>query len=139
MHPVSFWMNLPRAFGASASQNSQKTALFWGDREFSYTELWGQSLAVAAQLQDEFGVKPGNRIALWLKNCPEFVPALMGALRTGAVVVPINNFLKPDEVNFILRDAGADLLITNDELGTHSAALRVARPELRLWHVEKFP
>lgn len=132
-------MNLAGAFGASARQNPQKTALFWGEREFSYAELWGQSVAVAAQLQDEFGVKVGDRVALWLKNCPEFVPALMGALRVGAVVVPINNFLKPDEVNFILRDAGADVLITNDELGAHSAVLMAARPQLRLWHVEKFP
>ena len=46
------------------------------------------------------------------------------------MVVPINNFLKPDEVNFILGDAGIDVLITDAELGAHHRALEAARPAL---------
>jgi long-chain acyl-CoA synthetase len=54
------------------------------------------------------------------------------------VVVPINNFLKPDEVSYILRDAGIDLLITDAELGAHFPALATARPTLKVLKVEEF-
>jgi long-chain acyl-CoA synthetase len=130
-------MNLVGAFAESVRQHSQKTALFWGDREYSYAELWRQSVAVSGQLQQQFGVKPGDRVGLWLKNCPEFIPSLFGILHAGAVVVPVNNFLKPDEVNYILGDAGIDVLITDTELGAHHRTLQAARPHLRLLPIEQ--
>ena len=82
-------------------------------------------------------VQPGDRVGLWLKNCPEFIPSLFGILHAGAVVVPINNFLKPDEVNFILGDAGIDVVITDAELGAHHRALEAARPHLKLFRIEQ--
>ena len=130
-------MNLAGAFAESVQKQPQKIALFWGEREYSYADLWRQSVFVADQLQDRFGVKPGDRVGLWLKNCPEFIPALFGILRAGAVVVPINNFLKTDEVNYILGDAGIDVLITDADLGTHHRALEAARPRLELFRVEQ--
>ncbi len=129
-------MNLAGAFAESVRQRPQKIALFWGDREYSYGELWRQSALVAEQLRQRFGVKPGDRVGLWLKNCPEFIPSLFGILHAGAVVVPINNFLKPDEVNYILNDAGIDVLITDAELGAHHRALEAARPHLKLFRIE---
>ena len=131
-------MNLARAFSESVHKQPNKIALFWGEREYSYTELWRQSVFVSEHLQQHFGVKPGDRVGLWLKNCPEFIPSLFGILRAGAVVVPINNFLKTDEVSFILSDAGIDVLITDAELGTHHRALQAARPQLKLFRIEQF-
>ena len=131
-------MNLARAFEESVQRHPEKIALFWGEREFSYAELWKQSRFVSTELGGRFGVKPGDRVGLWLKNCPEFVPALFGILHAGAVVVPINNFLKPDEVNYILADAGIDVLITDAELGAHFPALAAARPALKMLQVETF-
>jgi long-chain acyl-CoA synthetase len=129
-------MNLASAFAASVKKLPDKTALFWGDREYSYAELWQQTDWVSNQLHGELKVKPGDRVGLWLKNCPEFVGALFGILNCGAVAVPINNFLKPDEVNYILQDAGIDVLITDAELGSHSRALHAAGPELKLLKIE---
>ena len=130
-------MNLAGAFADSVHRQPQKIALFWGEREYSYAELWRQSIFVSDQLQHRFDVKPGDRVGLWLKNCPEFIPSLFGILRAGAVVVPINNFFKPDEVNYILRDAGIDVLITDAELGAHHRALESARPHLKLFRIEQ--
>src|SRR5882757_6513520 len=98
-------MNLISAFAASVKQRPDETALFWGDEQFVYQQLWDRAAQVAARLQSEFGVKPGQRVGLWLKNSPEFIFAFFGILRTGAVVVPINSFLKSEEVSFILQDA----------------------------------
>ena len=121
-------MNLATAFGHSVEKWPEKTALFWGEREFSYTELKAQSLSVSRALQERFKVAQGDRVGLWLKNCPEFIPALFGILQTGAVAVPINNFLKTDEVKYILNDAEIDVLITDEELGSHHRSLASGRP-----------
>lgn len=129
-------MNLASAFAESVKKRPHKIALFWGEREYSYGELWAQTMDVAEALHDKFEVKPGARVGLWLKNCPEFIPALFGVLQLGAVAVPINNFLKTDEVNFILADAGIDVLITDAELGTHARTLGMARPALKVFRVE---
>jgi long-chain acyl-CoA synthetase len=104
-------MNLALAFAESARLNPAKTALFWGQDQFTYSQFWAQTLAVAKRLGSEFGVKPGDRVGVWLQNCPEFVPAIFGIWQAGAIVVPINNFLKPAEVQFIVSDAGINVLI----------------------------
>src|SRR5678815_3414364 len=121
-------MNLASAFAGSVKKRPDKTALFWGDREYSYAELWDQTDWISHQLRLELNVKPGDRVGVWLKNCPEFVGSLFGILHSGAVAVPINNFLKPDEVNYILNDAGIDVLITDADLGSHVRALHAAMP-----------
>src|SRR5258705_3821469 len=128
-------MNLASAFETSVNKNTQKIALFWGDRAYSYGDLWDQSQAIACQLRQQFKVQPGARVGLWLKNCPEFVPSFFGILQAGAVVVPLNSFLKPSEVNFILADAGVDVVITDAELAASFPALAAARPGLLLLQV----
>src|ERR1017187_253818 len=124
-------MNLARALAKSAQRHPDKTALFWGGSQFSYGNLWSGSLWVAERLRSEFGVRAGDRVGLWLKNRPEFVPALFGILQTGAVVVPINNFLKPPEVNFILADAGIDVIILDETMREDFEKLRTVRPGLK--------
>jgi long-chain acyl-CoA synthetase len=131
-------MNLASAFAESANKHREKIALFWGEEEYSYAKLWEETVLVSERLKGQFVVKAGERIGLWLKNCPEFVPAFFGILEAGAVVVPINSFLKPAEVNFILEDAGIDVLITDKELGAHFSVLASARKSLRLYQVEGF-
>jgi long-chain acyl-CoA synthetase len=130
-------MNLAAAFAICAQQHAQKIAIFWGDREISYAEILAQSQKVAAHLQNRSGVEPGDRVALWLKNCPEFVPCVYGILEAGAVVVPINNFLKPVEVAYILNDGGIDVMITDAELGAHVPELKAARPSLNFFQIEE--
>ena len=125
-------MNLVGAFANSVSRHAEKTALFSGESEYSYAQLLHESARLTDRLQQEFAVKPGDRVGLWLKNCPEFVPALFGILGAGAVVVPINNFLKPEEVKFILSDARIDVLVTDAELAMHHRSLEAARPALRM-------
>src|SRR3954454_12405867 len=99
-------MNLASAFALSVEKNSKKTAIFWGEQELTYSQVAARARWLAGELAHRFGIKAGDRVGLWLKNCPEFVSILFGILEAGAVVVPVNNFLKPDEVSFILKDAG---------------------------------
>jgi long-chain acyl-CoA synthetase len=129
-------MNLAGKFAESVKRYAKKTAVFWGDRTYAYDDLWAQSLFVSGVLRHQFGVKPGDRVALWLKNCPQFIPALFGVLQTGAVVVPINNFLKPDEVSYILRDAGIEVIITDSELSANFQTLKASQHALKLLNIE---
>ncbi len=128
-------MNLAIAFSRCAQEHSKKIAIYFGDKEIPYADLLAQSRAVAAQLQG-LGVRPGDRVGLWLKNRPEFVSCVFGILHTGAVVVPINNFLKPAEVAYILNDGAIDVLISDAELGAHFPALQGERPSLKILRVE---
>src|SRR5882724_2104416 len=130
-------MNLVGTFGVSVAKQPEKVALFWGDRSYSYRELWGQTVLVHRQLQERFKLRRGDRVGLWLKNCPAFIPAFFGILHAGAVAVPINNFLKPDEVSYILNDAGIDVLLTDADLGAHFHALATERPSLQLFVVQE--
>jgi long-chain acyl-CoA synthetase len=130
-------VNLALAFAQSVAREPQKTAVFWGDREYSFHELLEMTGRMAAHLKVNLGVKPGDRVGLWLKNCPEFIPAFMGISQADAVVVPINNFLKAPEVAYILADAGANALITDSALADSIPALQTARPGLRCLQVEE--
>ncbi|HEV2327174.1 MAG TPA: long-chain fatty acid--CoA ligase [Verrucomicrobiae bacterium] len=131
-------MNLANAFSICAEKHSGKTAIYFGEKELSYGELLAQSEAVAANLRTRFGVKPGDRVAMWLKNCPEFVTGVFGILHANAVVVPINNFLKPAEAIYILNDGGIDVLISDAEMSAHFSELAAARPNLKVLKTEEF-
>lgn len=130
-------MNLAAAFLAAAEKDRVRPAVFWGEEVFAYEDLLRQTRRMAWDLQHDLGVKPGDRVALWLKNCPEFIPAFFGALLAGAVVVPVNNFLKPDEVVHILADAGADVLITDETMADALPKLAAGRRGLKCRLVEE--
>src|SRR5258706_9062609 len=106
-------MNLVSALAASVQRNAAKIAIFYGEAEFSYEQLWSQTLWLGNHLRRQFEVQDGDRVGLWLKNSPQFIPALFGALQSGGVAVPINNFLKPAELNQIIHDAGIKLLLVD--------------------------
>ena len=131
-------MNLAVAFSESTDNHADKIALFWGDDEFTYARLHVQTRWLAARLVRDFNVQPSDRVALWLKNCPEFVPSYFGVLTAGGVVVPINNFLKPDEVAHILNDAGVNVLITDAAMAETLPNLIALRPGLRVVQIEEF-
>src|SRR5439155_1693016 len=136
VNPGNSPMNLATAFAASAEKNAAKTAVFWGDTENTYQKLWDQACWLAERLQQDFGVRPGDRVGLWLKNCPEFIAAIFGVLQAGGVVVPINNFLKPEEVSYILLDAGAGVLISDRASAEQQCELSVKLPGLKFFQIE---
>lgn len=131
--------NLAHAFLESAARHAGKTAVFWGDDLFTYQHLADQSRHVARYLTRDLGVQPGDRVAIWLNNCPEFISALFGVLHAGAVAVPVNCFLKADEVGYILDDSGARVLITEAAMQATVARLAATRPALQLWNKEELP
>jgi long-chain acyl-CoA synthetase len=132
-------MNLATAFEGAARQHAGKSAIFWGEQTIKYDEIFEQSSRLADFLTNTHGLKAGDRVGVWLKNCPEFVPVLFGILRAGGAVVPLNNFYKPHEVDHILKDAEVRLVITDSSMGEATAALAGLCPQLQTWKIEELP
>src|SRR5258708_3287049 len=76
----------------------------------SYAAVLGDGKRFSAGLR-ALGVKPGDRVAIDLPNCPQFLVAFYGALRIGAVVVPCNPLYTPPELRHQLADAGAETIV----------------------------
>ena len=102
-------------FETMARARPRKGGIFWGRETIRYAELADRIGLYASNLSARAGVRPGNRVGLLLKNCPEFVYALYAALKLGAVVVPINNFLKAPEIQHIVDDGKLDCLVTSGD------------------------
>ncbi|MFJ9012453.1 long-chain fatty acid--CoA ligase [Streptomyces canus] len=102
--------NLAQFLVETAARQPERPALRLGTDTTTYAELDERSARAAALLRAE-GVRPGDRIALMLPNIPEFVVLYYGALRAGAIVVPMNPLLKERETAYHLTDSGAVLLL----------------------------
>ena len=129
--------HLASAFLDVARSRPDKTALFWGDARYSYGHYRDQVLGTAGLLREK-GVRPGDRVAVWLRNCPEFVGAMFGVLAADAVLVPINNFLKPAEVAYMLQDAGIEWVIA-EEGHAGLPELKALHPSIRVLPAETLP
>jgi len=108
-------MNLATAFAESAQKRPQKTALFWGESEFTYATFLGQSQAVAGKLASDCGVKPGDRVAYLGKNTDFYLELLLGAAKAGGVMTPVNWRLAPREFAYIINDCEAKVLFVGPE------------------------
>jgi long-chain acyl-CoA synthetase len=94
----------------AAREFGDKTALVIADRSFSFRELDHLSGALAWSLV-RLGVKPGDRVTLYAPNSWEWIVSYYGALKTGAVINPVNVMLTPAEVAYVTKDCGASALI----------------------------
>jgi len=95
-----------------AKKRGKKVALFVDDEKITYADILEASDKLAAFLAQK-GVKKGDKIAFFLRNSPEFIYSIFAASKLGAVIVPINTFLKEDELTYILDDSGASVLIAS--------------------------
>ncbi|MGI9415048.1 MAG: long-chain-fatty-acid--CoA ligase, partial [Hyphomicrobiales bacterium] len=89
-------------------------------KRFSYAELNGRVDAMCHALADA-GVGNGDRVALLMYNCVEFVDCFYAAAKLGAVTVPLNWRLVADELAFILKDSGASLLVFGSDFAEAAA------------------
>ena len=105
--------SLPARLKATAARLPRKTALVFYGREISFTELDEASDRFAAWLRGR-GVGPGDRVALYLENCPQFAVAHFGALKVGAITVALNPMHKAHELGHELEDSGARVIVAAD-------------------------
>lgn len=108
-------MLLHRDFEASARTRADHIALVAGARRCTWAELDREACAVAAMLHGR-GIRRGDRIAIFMDNAVEFVTGLYGALKLGAVFMPVNALTKADKLAYMLHDSRASALLTQPGL-----------------------
>ena len=108
---TTLWFNLE----VSARRYPDKAAYRFLGRDLSYAELHAQAEALAGWLMDQ-GLQAGERVLLFLQNCPQFVVAFYAVQRANAVVVPVNPMNKADEFGHYITDPQARFAITSADL-----------------------
>lgn len=102
---------------------SEKTAWVYGDSRWTYQEVHERVLRMMSVLKER-GVRKGDRVAAILFNSPEFLEVLFACAKLGAIFVPINYRLSPEEVKFILNDSGAHLVFYHSSFARLLAPIR---------------
>jgi long-chain acyl-CoA synthetase len=99
----------------TAGKYPEKTAIVYFDRKISYKELDTITDKFATALTD-FGVKKGDKVAIFLPNIPQFIMAYYGAIKTGAIATAISPLYKEREVEHQLNDSEAETIVVLDLL-----------------------
>ena len=95
-----------------AKKSKRKVALFSEDEKITYAQILKKVDNLASYLHKQ-GIQEGDKVALFLRNSPEFIYAIFAISKIGAISVPINTFLKTEELEYILQDSGAKLLVAS--------------------------
>ena len=111
-------MNIPltplRFLRYAEQQFSSRTAVVCNQARFTYAEFADRARRLAGALQ-RAGVQPGDRVAFLSTNCHRLLEAYYGVLEAGAVLLPLNIRLAPNELAYILNDAGATILFVEKQ------------------------
>jgi HIP---CoA ligase len=120
VNPVT---TVPELVARAEARCGDAPAIVRGDRTWSYAELGEQSRRFAAGLVAS-GIEPGDRVAIWAPNSPEWIMAYLGLIQAGAVLVPVNTRWKGPEAAGILARSRARAIVTvTDFLGQDYSAL----------------
>ncbi|WP_078427665.1 long-chain-fatty-acid--CoA ligase [Alkalihalobacterium alkalinitrilicum] len=105
---------LGELFDKAVSQYSDKIAIKDPNRSITYASL-GEEVNQCSNALLHMGIEPGDRIALWTKNCIEYVVCEFAISKIGAVRVPLNTFLSEQEVQYRLEDSEVKAVICEYE------------------------
>ncbi|AWB86211.1 AMP-binding protein [Mycetocola zhujimingii] len=94
----------------TANRRPDSPAIHFYGNTISYGQLWDEARAYAGALRDR-GIGRGDRVAMLVPNVPDFPRVYYAALSLGAIVVPIHLLFKAEEIAFVLKDSGADVLV----------------------------
>ncbi|MGA2109089.1 MAG: AMP-binding protein [Syntrophorhabdales bacterium] len=106
-----------------ADYTPDRIALSFYGKDITYSELNNMIDSLAWSLV-RLGVAKGDRVAIQMENCPQFVISYFAALRAGGVVVAVNPMLKATEIEYELNDAGAETLIAADSVYSETEKVR---------------
>jgi fatty-acyl-CoA synthase len=120
-------MNIPltpiRFLRYAALQFPGKLAVVCDDQRFTYAQFADRVARLAGMLRSA-GIKPGDRVAFLSSNCHRLLEAYYGVLEAGAVLLPLNIRLAPQELAYILNDSGARMLFVEPQFTAMVDAFR---------------
>jgi fatty-acyl-CoA synthase len=99
----------------AATKYGDKTAIIFRDTKISFYDLEREARRFA-NLMTSYGIKKGDRVAVYAYNSPYYPISLMGLAKIGAVQVPINYMLNTEEIAYIINHSGSRIFIVEDTL-----------------------
>ena len=118
------WKSTPRnlrvVFDEMRAHGDRDYVVYEGDR-LTYADAIRASSTLAHLLRDRYDVKKGDRVAIAMRNFPEWVVAFWAITTIGAVVVPLNAWWSAEELQYGLEDSGSRVVFVDEE-----RALRLA-------------
>ena len=110
-------MNIANLFSRAGRTHAELPAVALGpDVLLSYGQLARRGAIMAGRLRAAFGLAPGDRVALVMKNVPEYVELLLAGWYAGLTMVPANAKLHPRELEYILDHSGARVCFVTPDL-----------------------
>jgi benzoate-CoA ligase len=133
-------LGVPEVFNAAAhfvdrhlgEGRGAKVAIECGDERVTYAQLHERVNRFGSALRGALEVRPGDRIALLLLDGPAFAISFFGAIKIGAVPIPVNTLWKAADYRYLLNDSGARVLVASRELMAEFEKIpRTDLPDLR--------
>jgi fatty-acyl-CoA synthase len=115
-------MNLAHMLTQNARRLGQRTGFIWADKSWTWRQIDAEVSALAAALAER-GIVKGDRVLVHSKNCEEMFWSMFAAFRLGAVWVPTNFRLMPDEVSYLADASGAKAFLCHGDFPDHAAAV----------------
>src|SRR6201985_2368803 len=115
-------MNLAHLLTQNARRHGDRVGLIWGDRSWNWREIDGHVSALAAALAAR-GIVKGDRILVHSTNGYEMFWSMFAGFRLGAVWVPTNSRLMPDEVAYLATASGAKAFLCHGDFPDHAKAV----------------
>ena len=100
---------------ATARRRGDTTFLVYEDERWSFAQVMEQVDALGATLVERYGVQPGDRVAISMRNYPEWIMSFAAIISIGAISVSMNAWWTEDELDYTLEDCGARVLIADVE------------------------
>ncbi len=130
--PTRVWKNAPpslRAIAQQARAHGDATCIVYEKERVSYDALF-RAIAALAHALAERGVGKGDRVALAMRNLPEWPVAFFAITSLGAICVPLNAWWTAEELGFALEDSGSKAIICDAERWVRIAQVRKTLPSL---------
>lgn len=116
--PVRLFKNTPpslRALFEGARARGDETFLVYEDERLGFAEVMARVDATAALMVERYEIQPGDRVAIGMRNYPEWIISFAACVSVGATAVCVNAWWTTDELEYGLQDSGAKLLVADTE------------------------
>ncbi len=123
-------MNLAHFMTQAARRFPDREAFVWGDLTLTWKQIEARVTALASALAS-LGVKKGDRVLVHSKNSNEMFESMYATFRLGAIWVPTNFRLMPDEVIYLAEMSGATVFLCQSDFSDHAKAVMEAVPTVR--------
>ena len=130
--PTRTWKNLPpslRSIVELGRTHGEKAFLVYEDERVTYEAFYRAVSALARQLQAD-GVQKGDRVAVIMRNLPEWVVSFYAAASLGAIVTPLNAWWTGPELEYGLTDSGSKVVLMDAERGGVDLDAQIAGADL---------